>query len=284
VREQNSRLVDITDRAVEDGDQVNINFEGFVDGEAFEGGKGENYDLTIGSHSFIDTFEEQLIGKNIDDEFSVNVTFPEEYQQADLAGKPAIFEVKINGIKFKELPEADDELAKDVSEFDTLAEYEDSIKGKLTETAETDVMNKVKDELLKMAVENAELELPEPMIDLEAENMTYEMAQRLQYQGLSIEQYFQYTGQNMETLKASMRGEAENKIKARLVLEAIVKAEQLEVSDEEIEAEIVKMAEMYKMEVEKIKETLGSDENDSIKQDLLNQKAYDYIVENANIN
>lgn len=283
VLEQNSRLVDITDRAVQDGDTVNIDFEGFQDGVAFPGGQADGHDLVIGSHSFIDTFEEQLVGKNIGDELEVNVTFPEEYQQPDLAGKPAMFKVKVNGIKFKELPELDDELAKDVSEFDTLDEYKDSIKAKLAETAETAADNKLKDELLQKAVENATMVLPEPMVDLEAENMVYDMANRLQYQGLSIEQYFQYTGQNMETLKDSMKEEAKKKIEARLVLEAIAKAEGLEVSEEDVEAEFAKMAEMYNMEVDKIKETIGTDENDSIKQDILNQKAYDLIVENAKV-
>lgn len=283
VLEQNSRLVDVTDRAIQDGDSVNIDFDGYVDDEPFEGGKAEGHELVIGSGSFIDTFEEQLIGKNIDEELDVNVTFPEEYQAAELAGKPAVFKVKVNGIKFKELPELDDELAADVSEFDTLAEYKESIVAKLRETKETAADNKLKDELLELAVENSTIELPEPMVDLEAENMTYDMAQRLQYQGLSIEQYFQYTGQNMETLKDSMKGEAEKKIKSRLVLEAIAAAEGLEVTEEDVEAEFAKMAEMYNMEIDKIKETVGTGDNDAIKQDILNQKAYDFIVDNASV-
>ncbi|WZL81787.1 trigger factor [Vallitaleaceae bacterium 9-2] len=284
VREQNSRLVDVTDRAITMDDQVNIDFDGYVDGEPFEGGKAEGYDLTIGSGSFIDTFEEQLVGKNVDDELEVEVTFPEEYHVDDLKGKPATFKVKINGIKVKELPELDDELAKDVSEFDTLDEYKASVKEKLAESKENAATAKLREEVLEKAVENASIELPEPMVELEAENMTYDMAQRLQYQGLSIEQYFQYTGQNMETLKASMKPEAEKKIKARLVLEAIAVAENIEATDEDVEAEIARMAEMYNMEVEKIKETIGDDEKDSIKQDLVNQKAYDLIVENAKVN
>ncbi len=284
VREQNSRLVDVTDRAIAMDDQVNIDFDGYVDGEPFEGGKAEGYDLTIGSGSFIDTFEEQLVGKNVDDELEVEVTFPEEYHVDDLKGKPATFKVKINGIKVKELPELDDELAKDVSEFDTLDEYKASVKEKLVESKENAATAKLREEVLEKAVENASIELPEPMVELEAENMTYDMAQRLQYQGLSIEQYFQYTGQNMETLKASMKPEAEKKIKARLVLEAIAVAENIEATDEDVEAEIARMAEMYNMEVEKIKETIGDDEKDSIKQDLVNQKAYDLIVENAKVN
>ncbi len=283
ILEQNSRLLDITDRAIEDGDTVNLDFEGFVEDEAFEGGKASGHELIIGSGSFIDTFEEQLVGKNIGEELDINVTFPEEYQQAELAGKPALFKVVINGIKFKELPEVDDELAKDVSEFDTLNEYKDSIKAKLTETAQKAADNKFKDDLLELAVSNATIEIPEPMIELEAENMTHDMAQRLQYQGLSIEQYFQYTGQNMETLKDSMKGEAIKKIQSRLVLEAIALAEGLEATEEDMEAEIKRMAEMYNMEIDKIKETIGTDKDDDIKQDILNQKAYDFIVDNANI-
>lgn len=283
VREQNSRLVDITDRPVADGDNINLDFEGFVDGVAFEGGKAENYDLVIGSHSFIDTFEEQLIGASIGDELEVNVTFPEQYQQASLAGAKAMFKVKINGIKYKELPELDDDLAKDVSEFDTMEEYKASIKAKLVEAKENAAVSAMKSALLEQAVANATLELPDPMVDLEAENMTYDMAQRLQYQGLSIEQYFQYTGQNMNSLKESMKGEAAKKIKSRLVLEAIAKAEGLVATDEDVEAEIAKMAEMYNMEIDKIKETIGEDERESLKQDLLNQKAYDFIVEKANV-
>ena len=283
VREQNSRLVDVTDRPVQDADQVNINFAGYVDGEAFEGGTSDNYELTIGSHSFIDTFEDQIIGKNIDDEFEVNVTFPEEYHSADLAGKPAVFKVKVNSIKFKELPELDDELAQDVSEFDTFEEYKADLRAKLAKSKEDSAMNKLKDELLDKAVENATIELPAPMVDLEAENMVYDMSYRFQQQGLSMEQYFQYTGQNMETLKDSMKSEAERKIKARLVLEAIAKSENMEATDADVEAEVSKMAEMYGVDVEKIKETIGDEEKESIKQDLLNQKAFDFIVENAKL-
>jgi len=281
VREQNSRLVDVTDRAIVDGDSINLDFEGFVDDLPFEGGKAEGYDLVIGSHSFIDTFEEQLIGLSIDDEADINVTFPENYQQESLAGAPALFKVKINAIKYKELPELDDDLAKDVSEFDTMEEYKASIRAKLVEAKESSATNAMKQALLEKAVENATLELPAPMVDLEAENMTYDMAQRLQYQGLSIEQYFQYTGQNMDSLKESMKGEAAKKIKSRLVLEAIAKAENLVATDEDVEAEIARMAEMYNMEIDKIKETIGEDERESLKQDLLNQKAYDLIVDKA---
>ncbi len=283
VREQNSRLVEVTDRAVQDGDTVVVDFEGFVNDEAFEGGKAENYELVIGSHSFIDTFEEQIVGHEIGESFDVNVTFPEEYHQAELAGQPALFKVTVNGIKFKELPELDDELAKDVSEFDTLEEYKASIRKELEDKSEEAATSKLRQDVLDKVIENSTIELPDPMVDLESENMTYDMAQRLQYQGLSLDQYFQYTGQNMETLKMSMRPEAEKKIKSSLVLEAVAAAENIVVTDQDVEDEIARMAEMYNMEVDKIKETIGDDEQDSIKQDLLNQKAYDLIVEAANV-
>ncbi len=283
VREQNSRLVDITDRSVAMDDQVNIDFDGYIDGEPFEGGKAEGHELTIGSHAFIDTFEDQLIGKNIEDELEVEVNFPEDYHAEELKGKPAVFKVKINGIKVKELPELDDELAKDVSDFDTLDEYKASVKEKLEETKESTATGKLREELLEQAMENATIELPAPMVALEAENMVYDMAQRLQYQGLSLEQYFQYTGQNMETMKASMQPEAEKKIKARLVLEAIAATENFDITDEDVDGEIARMAEMYNMEIDKIKETIGDEEKDSIKQDLLNQKAYDFIVDQAKV-
>lgn len=254
VREQNSRLVSVTDRAVEDQDQVTIDFEGFVDGVAFEGGKAEGHSLTIGSHSFIDNFEEQLIGKNIDEEVEVNVTFPEEYQSEDLQGKPAMFKVKINEIKFKELPEVDDEFAKDVSEFDTLDEYKADIKAKLLEQKEKTAKTQKQEAVLDKAIENATMEIADPMIDMQTENMTQDFAQRMQQQGLTLEQYFQFTGQNMATLKDSMKVEAEKRIKSRLVLEAIVGAEAIDVSDDELKEELEKMAKMYNMEYEALTE------------------------------
>ncbi|MCT4596874.1 MAG: trigger factor [Vallitalea sp.] len=281
VREQNSRLINVTDRAVQDDDQVVIDFEGFVDGEAFEGGKGENYSLTIGSHSFIDTFEEQLVGKNIGEEVEVNVTFPEEYQQEDLQGKPALFKVKINEIKYKELPEVDDEFVKDVSEFDTLDEYKEDIKAKLLEQKEKTAKGQKQEEVLEKAIENASMEIAEPMIELQAENMTHEFAQRMQYQGLSLEQYFAFTGQNMATLKDNMKTEAEKRIKSRLVLEAIAKSEDIQVSDEDLKAELEKMASMYNMEYDKLADTMGNEEKESIRDDIKNQKALDLIVEQA---
>ncbi|QUI21749.1 trigger factor [Vallitalea pronyensis] len=281
VREQNSRLVTITDRAVEDNDQVVIDFEGFVDGEPFEGGKGEDYPLTIGSHSFIDNFEEQLIGKNIDEELEVNVTFPEEYQSEALQGKPAMFKVKIKEIKFKELPEVDDEFAKDVSEFDTLDEYKADIKAKLLEQKEKTAKTEKQEAVLEKAIENATMEIADPMIDMQTENMTQDFAQRMQQQGLTLEQYFQFTGQNMATLKDSMKVEAEKRIKSRLVLEAIVGAEAIDVSDDELKEELEKMAKMYNMSYDELAEKMNDDYRDSIRDDIKNQKALDFIVEQA---
>ncbi len=281
VREQNSRLVSVTDRAVEDQDQVTIDFEGFVDGVAFEGGKAEGHSLTIGSHSFIDNFEEQLIGKNIDEEVEVNVTFPEEYQSEDLQGKPAMFKVKINEIKFKELPEVDDEFAKDVSEFDTLDEYKADIKAKLLEQKEKTAKTQKQEAVLDKAIENATMEIADPMIDMQTENMTQDFAQRMQQQGLTLEQYFQFTGQNMATLKDSMKVEAEKRIKSRLVLEAIVGAEAIDVSDDELKEELEKMAKMYNMEYEALTEKMNDEYRDSIRDDIKNQKALDFIVEQS---
>ncbi|GMQ59474.1 trigger factor [Vallitalea sediminicola] len=281
VREKNSRLINITDRAIEDNDQVIIDFEGFVDGEPFEGGKAENYSLTIGSHSFIDSFEEQLVGKNIDEEIEVNVTFPEEYQQEELQGKEALFKVKINEIKFKELPEVDDEFAKDVSEFESLDEYKEDIKAKLLEQKENTAKTKKQEDVLEKIIENSSMEIPEPMIDLQSENMTNDFATRLQYQGLSLEQYFGFTGQNMATLKETMKTDAEKRIKSRLVLEAIAKAEEVEVSEEELKEELQRMAEAYNMEYDKIVETVGDEEKESITDDIKNRKALDFIAEQA---
>ncbi|MBC7959351.1 MAG: trigger factor [Vallitaleaceae bacterium] len=281
VREQNARNIDVTDRAVVDGDQITLDFEGFVDGVPFEGGQSEDYALTIGSHSFIDTFEEQLIGKSIGEEAEVNVTFPEQYQQESLQGKPALFKVKVKTIKAKELPVIDDEFAQDVSEYDSLDEYKASLKETIKERKEKSALKEKQDAVIKKLVETSIISLPAPMVDLEAENMTHEFSHRLRYQGLNIEQYFSYTGQTMASLKEAMKGEAESKIKVRLVLEAVAVAENFEISDEEYDAELVKMAEMYGMEIEQLLKSVGDDEVASIKQDILNQKALDFITESA---
>ena len=267
VQNQQARTVTVEDRPVADGDIVTIDYEGFVDGTAFAGGKGTDYDLPIGSHSFIDTFEEQLVGKNAGEETEVNVTFPEQYHEASLAGKPATFKVTVKAIKAKELPELDDEFAKDVSEFDTLAEKE-------AKTAEQNA-------LVDKAVENASMEIADAMITSQARNMANDFAQRLQMQGMTVDQYLQYTGLTREALVDQMKPQAETRIKNRLVLEAIAKAENIEVSDEEVEAEMQKMADAYKMELDKVKEYLGEAGKDSLKDDLAVQKAVDLIVDSA---
>ncbi len=279
VREQNSRMITVEDRPVQDKDIVTIDFEGFMDGTPFEGGKGEDYNLTIGSHSFIDTFEDQLIGKNTGDDCEVNVTFPENYQAAELAGKPALFKVKIKKIQEKELPELNDEFAEEVSEFDTLSEYKEDVRKKLAEQKEEAAKGEYRTEVLKKIVENAEMVIPDPMIDYEAENMVNDYAQRLKMQGLSIDMYMQYTGQTMDQLKDQMKDQARTRIENSVVLEAIAEAENIEVSDEDIDAEIKKMAENYQMEEDKLKEMMSEREKDSMRTDLKLQKALDLITE-----
>ena len=281
VREQNARIVDVTTRGVKDKDQAIIDFEGFVDGVPFEGGKGQDYPLTIGSHSFIDNFEEQLIGARIGKEVEVNVTFPENYQAAELAGKPALFKVTVKGIKAKELQKLDDEFAKDVSEFDTLAEYKADIKKNLTDKKKEDAKKEKERLAVAKAVENASMEIPEAMVKTQVNNMVNEFAQRLQMQGLSMEQYIQYTGATPQQFMESLKPEAETRIKNSLVLEAIVKAENIEVSDADFDAEIDRMASMYQMEADKIKDMLGDAEKDQIKSDLAATKAAELIASKA---
>ena len=278
VQEQNSRTVTVEDRAVKDGDMTVIDFEGFVDGVAFEGGKGENYPLTIGSHSFIDNFEEQLIGMNIGEEKEINVTFPEEYHAEELKGKPATFKVSVKEIKEKQLPELDDDFAQDVSDFDTLAEYKEDLKKTISVRKENEAKAKKEDEAIAKIVETSKMDIPEAMINTQVNRMLEDFAQRLQSQGLSVEQYFQYTGVTAEKIIEDMKPQAVKNIQSRLVLEAIVKAENIEVSDEEFEAELNKMAEQYKMEIEKIKEFMGEYESKQIREDIAIQKAVDVIV------
>ncbi|TCT14655.1 trigger factor [Natranaerovirga pectinivora] len=279
VREQNSRLISITDRPVKVNDQVVINFEGFVDGVPFEGGKAEDYPLVIGSHSFIDTFEDQLVGKNIGDDIEVNVTFPESYQKEELQGKPAMFKVQINEIKEKELPVVDDEFAKDVSEFDTLNEYKEDIKAKLKEQKENEAKIKKQEAVITKVIENSNMEVPEPMVEMQVEQMIQDFEQRLRYQGLELDQYLQMVGQNRVSFGAQFRTEAEKRVKTRLVLEAVAKVENIQISDEEVTNEIGKMAEMYKMEVDKLKEMITGHEVEHMKEDMAVQKALDLIVE-----
>ena len=281
VQEQNSRTISVAERAVKDGDMTVIDFEGFVDGKAFEGGKGENYPLTIGSHSFIDTFEDQIIGMNIGDEKEINVTFPEEYHAEELKGKPATFKVKVNEIKEKQLPELDDDFAQDVSDFDTMDAYKESLVSQLKERKANEAKVKKEDEAMEKIIEAAKMDIPEAMINTQVNRMAEDFARRLQQQGLSIEQYFQYTGMTAEKIIDDMKPEALTRIKSRLVLEAIVKAENIEVSDDEVNAELQKMADMYKMEIEKIKELMGEAEMKQVKEDLAVQKAVDLIVDTA---
>ena len=276
-QDKNSRIVTVEDRAVKDGDMTTIDFEGFVDGEAFEGGKGEDYPLTIGSHSFIDNFEEQIIGMNIGDEKEINVTFPEEYHAEELKGKPAMFKVKVKEIKEKVLPELDDDFAQDVSDFDTLAEYKEDLKKNITVRKENEAKAKKEDEAIAKIIETSKMDIPEAMINTQVNRMLEDFAQRLQSQGLSVEQYFQY-GVTAEKIIEDMKPQAVKNIQSRLVLEAIVKAENIEVSDEEFEAELNKMAEQYKMEIEKIKEFMGEYESKQIREDIAIQKAVDVIV------
>ncbi len=281
VKEQNARLVAADDKAVEDGDQTTIDFEGFVDGEAFEGGKGEDYPLTIGSHSFIDTFEEQLIGKKVGEEVEVNVTFPEEYQAKELAGKPAMFKVTIKEIKVKEYPEIDDDFAQDVSEFDTLDEYKADIKKNLedkkTQEAEADKESKV----IEAIVKNSEMDIPEKMIEAQAQQMLEEFAQNIAMQGISFEQYLQFTGATVEQLRKQVTPQAKARVESSLVLEAIVKAEKIEATDEEFDEEVKKMAERYQMEGDKINELLSDDDKNNIKADICAKKAAKLVVEKA---
>lgn len=280
-QEQNAREINIEDRAVEDGDTAVIDYEGFCDGVAFEGGKGENYPLVIGSHSFIDGFEAQLIGKNIGEECDVNVTFPSEYHAPELAGKPAVFKCKVNAIKAKELPELDDEFASEVSEFDTLAEYKEDVKKTLAEKKAKDAKSKKEDAALAKAVENAQMDIPEAMIASTQEQMAEDFAYRLQSQGLSLEQYLQFTGLNRKSYLEQLKPQAEKQIKSRLVLEAVVKAENLSASDEEVEAELQKMAEQYKLEVAQVKEYMGEEGVKNTALNLACQKAIDLLADSA---
>ncbi len=280
-RESNARMVTVEDRAIAEGDTAVIDYEGFMDGEAFEGGKGENHSLVIGSHSFIEGFEDQLIGKNTGDEVEVSVVFPEDYHAEELAGRPALFQVKVNEIKVKELPELDDDFAQDVSEFDTLAEYKESVRSRVEERKKEEARRRKEDEVIQKVVEASEMDIPDAMVDTQVGSMLEEFAGRIRQQGLSLEQYMQFTGATVDTLKEQMRPDALKRIQSSLVLEAIAKTEQLEVSDEEIQEELARMAAVYGMETEKLEELLSAAEKDSIRIDLSIQKAVDLITGHA---
>lgn len=280
-RENNARNITVEDRPVKDGDMATLDFEGFVDGVAFEGGKGENYPLTIGSGAFIPGFEEQLVGAKIGEETEVKVTFPEDYQAEHLQGKEAVFKCTVKEIKEKELPELNDEFASDVSEFETLAEYRADVKKTLEEQKKKEAEKEKEEAAVKAAVEDSEMEIPEAMLETQQKRIVEEFAQRITMQGLSMEQYFQFSGTNYQQMVEQVKPQAEERIRSRLVLEAVAKAEKLEVTDEEYEDELKTMADVYQMELAKVKELMGEREEKEIKQDLLVKKAAEFVAGNA---
>lgn len=280
MQDRNSRLVSVEDRAAEIGDTAEIDFEGFVDGVAFDGGKGENYPLELGSGSFIPGFEEQVAGHNVDEEFDVNVTFPEEYQAENLAGKDAVFKVKIHEIKKKEMPELDDEFAKDVSEFDTLDELKADIKKQISERKAEEARKDLENQLIEQVIDTMEAEIPECMFTKRCDEMINDYSYRLQMQGIDLETYLKYIGQDMDSFRATFRTGAENQVKSSLALEAIVAAEKLEATEEEINAEVEKLAQQYGMEAEQIKKAVPADQ---IAADVTTKKALDLIVDSAKL-
>lgn len=282
-QQRNARLVTVDDRAVQSGDIAVIDFEGFVDDVAFEGGKGEGYELEIGSNTFIPGFEDQLIGANVDDLVDVNVTFPEEYHAEELKGKPAVFKVKVNEIKVRELPELDDDFASEVSEFDTMAEYRADVKTKLEEKAKEKAEAEIQNAVVEKAVENAEFDVPEAMIDNQINNMINDFAQRLSYQGMSLDMYIQYTGQTIDAMKETYREQAVKQVNAGLVIDAISKAEAIEVSPEEVEMNLVDMSKKYNMELDKLKELISEPELESIKKEMVFTKTIEMLTNNAEV-
>ncbi len=283
VQDQNARLVTVEDRPVADGDQTVIDFEGYVDGKTFDGGSAEDFQLTIGSHAFIDTFEEQLIGKNVGEQCEVNVTFPTEYHAKELAGKPAMFKVTVKEIKVKELPELDDEFASEVSEFETLDEYKADIKAKLSERKQKAAASENENRVVDKVVENASMEIPDRMLEGQIDNMVQEMARNMESQGLSMDLYLKYTGMTREQIREQMRPQAEKRIKTRLTLEAVVKAEDIQVSEERLDEEIKKLADNYKMEADKLKEYMTDRDKDQMKEDIAVQEAVDFLVAEAKL-
>ena len=282
-QENNSRTIDVDDRAVAQGDMVTLDFEGFVDGVAFEGGKGTDYPLTIGSNSFIPGFEDQLVGAELNKEVEVNVTFPEDYHANDLAGKAAVFKCTVKAIKVKELPELDDEFAKDVSEFDTLAEYKADVEKKLRERKEGVAKREREDKAVDAVIANAQMDIPEAMIQNQIQQLMNDFVQRMQAQGLSIDQYYQFTGLDQAKIQEQMRPQALKRIQSRLVLEKVAEVENIQVSDEKFEEELKTMADMYKMEVEKLKELMGDAEKEQMKKDIAVQEAVTLVAESAKV-
>ena len=280
-QEKNSRTITVEDRGAENGDIATIDFEGFIDGTAFEGGKGTDYPLTLGSGSFIPGFEDQLVGAKAGDHVEVNVTFPEEYQAAELAGKAAVFQCDVKKVEAKELPELDDDFAQDVSEFDTLAEYKDDIRKKLTERKEKEARTAKENAAVDKAIENAQMEIPDAMINTQISQMLDDFSRRMQAQGLTMEQYFQFTGMTADKMREEMKPQALKRIQTRLVLEKIAETENIQPTDEEVNEEISKMAEMYKMEADKLKELLGDRELEQMKKDMAVQKAVTLVADEA---
>ncbi|MCX8131338.1 MAG: trigger factor [Clostridia bacterium] len=281
--EKNARIITVEDRPVQSGDITVIDFEGFIDDVAFEGGKGTNYELTIGSGQFIPGFEDQLIGAKAGDEIDVNVSFPEDYGKEELAGKPALFKVKVNEIKVKELPALDDEFAKDVSEFDTLDAYKDSLKEKLTKDAEHKAKHQTEDAIIDKVVNNASVEIPKVMIEKRIDNLVYDFDMRLRYQGLDINKYIEIMGMDANSFRGQFESRAEGEVKSQLVLEKVSKVENITVADDEVSEEIKKMAENYKQSEEEFKKHLKEDDIEYIKNSLVMKKTVDFIVENAKI-
>ncbi|MEG2732214.1 MAG: trigger factor [Clostridium sp.] len=280
---KNGRLVSVEDRAVADNDQTIIDFKGFIDGQPFDGGEGNDYPLVIGSHSFIDTFEEQLIGKKVGETCEIDVTFPEEYHAPELAGKPTKFEVTVKEIKVNELPELNDEFASEVSDFETFAEYKDDVRAKLQDKKNREAATENENNVIDKVVENASMDIPQAMVDLQTRNMLEDYARRLQSQGLNINDYMKYTGLTVDKLKEQMEPQALRRIKTRLVLEKIVAAENVEVSEETIEHQIDSMAASYKMEPDKLRDMMGEPEREQLKQDLKVQEAVDLLVSEAKL-
>lgn len=280
-QKENGRKIDVTDRAAQMDDEVTINFEGFVDDVAFEGGKGENYKLTLGSHSFIDTFEDQIVGKNIGDKFDVNVTFPEEYHVEDLKGKPAVFKVELLAISTLELPELDDEFASDVSSFETFAEYKEDKKKTLEVKKEEQAKREKQSKVVEKIAEAAEVKIPEAMIKYNQERIMNEMSQRMMYQGLQMEQYLQLMGTTKEEFLERVKPDAIARIKTSLVLEAVAAAENIVASDDDVDAEIQDMATQYQMKPEELKDMIGAPELENIKKDIASRKALEFLGENC---
>lgn len=283
VRNQNARMITIEDRAVKKKDIAVIDFEGFSDGVAFPGGKGENYELEIGSNTFIPGFEDQLVGAKLGDDIDVKVTFPEEYHAADLAGKEATFKVKVKEIKKKELPELNDDFASEVSEFENLKDYKKSIKERLKKEAEEKTKNEIEDAVIDAAVAECEVDIPKAMIDEQIDRMVNDFSTRLSYQGLSLDQYLQYTGSELESMKESFREQAEKRVRASLLIEAVAKAEAIEATEEEINAKIEEMSKQYNMELDKLKEYLRPEDMDGIKKEIEFTKAIELMVENSSM-